>query len=162
MKYGHKGNAKKTTLSGGITSADLTFSIADSTGWPDGTNGPFWAAIDKGMNTEEKILCSSRAGTVVQVWTNLGDNGRGMDDTVAQDHAINANVEHIWTATEAEDASTHIDTTNGAHGYPAIADVVTLNGVQTLTNKTIDSPTFTGTVTGISVEVLSPFLLMGA
>jgi hypothetical protein len=162
MKYGHKGNAKKTTLAGGITSVSLTFSVADPTGWPDGSTGPFWAAIDKGLNTEEKILCSGRVGAVVQVWTYLTENGRGKDDTVAQDHAINATVEHIWTATEAEEASTHSNTTDGAHGYPDIVEVVTRDGVQTLTNKTIESPTFTGTVTGISVEVLSPFLLMGA
>lgn len=162
MKYGHKGNAKNTTLAGGINATDLTITGTDLTGWPDGTTGTFWAAIDRGLLTEEKILCSGRIGNVLQVWTDVGVDGRGKDDTVAQSHSVNATLEHVWTATEAEETSTHLASTSGAHGYPAISEVVTLTGTQTLENKTLNNANFTGTVTGISVETLSPFLLMGA
>lgn len=149
MKYGHKGNAKVTTLAAGVSAGDLTITGADLTGWPDGTTGPFWASMDKGKLTEEKILCSGRSGNVLQVWTGTGSNGRGMDDTVAQDHGVNATLEHVWTATEAEEASAHVNAGDGAHGYPPIADIVTLDGAQDITGaKTLHSPVLqTPTVT---------------
>ena len=162
MKYDHKGNAKNTTLAGGINATDLTITGVDLTGWPDGSDGAFWAAVDRGLLTEEKILCSGRIGNVLQVFTEVGGDGRGRDDTVAQSHAVNATLEHVWTATEAEETSTHVNTGSGAHGYPAIDQVVTLTGEQTLTDKTLNNTTFTGTVTGISSDEPTPFLLMGA
>ena len=141
MKYSHKGNAKVTTLAAGLSPTDLTITGADLTGWPDGSLGPFWASVDKGTISEEKVLCSGRSGNVLQVWTDAGGNGRGMDDTVAQSHGVNATLEHVWTATEAEAASAHIAETNGAHGYPAAANLVTLDGDQHITGvKTLDSP----------------------
>lgn len=141
MRYSHKGNAKVTTLAAGLSPTDLTITGADLTGWPDGSIGPFWASIDKGLLSEEKILCSGRSGNVLQVWSDAGSNGRGMDDTVAQTHGVNASIEHVWTATEAEAASAHIAETNGAHGYPAAANLVTLDGSQTVTGvKTFESP----------------------
>lgn len=137
-KYGHKGNAKVTTLAAGVSPTDLTITGADLTGWPDGTTGPFWASMDKGTLTEEKILCSGRSGNVLQVLTDVSGNGRGMDDTVAQAHGINATLEHVWTATEAEEASTHVNTTDGAHGYPPITSIVTQGGVaQGMTEVTL-------------------------
>ena len=142
MKYSHKGNAKVTTLAAGVSAADLTITGADLTGWPDGTTGPFWVSMDKGKLTEEKILCSGRSGNVLQVWTGTGSNGRGMDDTVAQDHGVNATLEHVWTAVEAEEASAHVNAGDGAHGYPPISDIVTLDGAQDITGvKTLHSPT---------------------
>ena len=142
MKYSHKGNAKVTTLAAGVSSSDLTITGADLTGWPDGSAGPFWASMDKGKLTEEKVLCSGRSGNVLQVLTGVGISGRGMDDTVAQEHAINATLEHVWTATEAEASSTHVNEGSGAHGYPPIADIVTLTGAQDITGaKTLHSPT---------------------
>lgn len=157
MKYGHKGNAKSTTLAAGLGAGDLTITGTDFTGWPDGSTGPFWADIDKGQLTEEKVLCSGRSGNVLQVWTGTGSNGRGMDDTVAHDHGVNATIEHVWTATEAEEISAHVNETNGAHGYPSPSNLVTVDGAQDITgSKTLESPTlrnptFTGTITGLPV-----------
>jgi hypothetical protein len=153
VKYSHKGNAKVTTLASGLSPTDLTITGADLTGWPNGSDGPFWASINKGTLSEEKVLCSGRSGDVLQVFTDAGGNGRGMDDTVAQTHNVNATLEHVWTATEAEAASAHIAETNGAHGYPAAANLVTLDGAQTVTGvKTLESPVLeTPTVTAPSV-----------
>lgn len=144
MKYGHKGNAKNTTLAGGVNATDLTMTGADLTGWPDGTTGPFWGALQRGLATEEKILFSSRTGNVLQVWTDVGTDGRGLDDTVAQEHPINSSLEHVWTGTEAEEASSHIEEGEGAHGYPPAASLVTLTGAQAITGaKTMTSPILT-------------------
>ena len=166
MKYGHKGNAKVTTLAVQATNTDLTITVTDATGWPDGSTGPFWASIAKGTLTEEKVLFVSRAGNLLQVWTGTGSNGRGMDDTVAQAHDVNASIEHVWTATEAELTSAHINSGSGAHGYPAITEIVTKTGAQTLDDKTltdaiITAPTVTnptttgGTHTGATKMSLS-------
>lgn len=140
MRYQHSGNAKVTTLAAPMTPTDLTFTVADGTGHPDGSLGPFWESVDKGAASEEKILCSGRSGNVFQVWTGTGANGRGMDGTVAQDHGLNAVVEHIWTATEADQANAHLNEGSGAHGYPAIADLVTLTGAQVIKDKTLVTP----------------------
>ena len=155
MKYGHKGNAKATTLAAAVGPTDMTINLADALGWPDGTNGPFWAALSKGLLGEEKVLCSGRSGNVLQVWTDGLSNGRGMDDTAAQDHGVNAPVEHVWTATEAEASSAHVNEGDGAHGYPAISSIVTLDGAQVITGaKTLETPHIEGgtqnapTVTG--------------
>jgi hypothetical protein len=141
MKYSHKGNAKATTLASPCTPADMTVNVADPTGYPDGTDGPFWIALSKGQLIEEKILCSGRTGSLFAVWSDGIENGRGQDDTTAQDHPVNSPVEHVWTAKEAEESSIHVNEGDGAHGYPPKADLVTLAGDQTITGvKTIQSP----------------------
>lgn len=153
MKYSHKGNAKVSTLAAGVSPTDLAITAADLNGWPDGSQGPFWASIDKGLLSEEKILCSGRSGNVLQVWSDAGGNGRGMDDTVAQTHGVNASIEHVWTATEAEAASAHIAQTDGAHGYPAASSIVTTTGSQDITGaKTLTSPVLhTPSMDGVTV-----------
>ena len=153
MRYSHKGNAKVTTLAAEVSPTDLTVTLADATGWPDGSIGPFWGSANKGTLTEEKILFSGRSGNVLQVYTDTGGNGRGMDDTIAQTHPINSPIEHVWTATEAEAASAHINETNGAHGYPPESELVTLAGDQHITGvKTMDSPVLhTPSMDGIAV-----------
>jgi hypothetical protein len=45
------------------------------------------------------------------------------------------------------DLSTHEADTTNIHGIADTSALVTLTGTQTLTNKTLTSPTFTGTVT---------------
>ena len=153
MKYGHRGNAKATTLSSPCGPNDLTFLLADPTGWPDGTRGPFWASLSKGQLIEEKVLCASRSGSLVQIWTDGLDNGRAMDDTTAQDHPVNAPVEHVWTATEAEEVSAHVNETEGAHGYPPVLDLVTVAGDQNITGqKTMTAPIMSDPVmTGVDI-----------
>lgn len=139
MRISHKGNAVISTLAADITSGDLVISAADLTNWPDGAIGPFYASINKGKPTEEKILCSGRTGNTLQVQT------RGVDDTVAQAHAINSTIEHVWTAAEADAANIHQETTDGAHGYPAASNVVTLDGAQVITGaKTLETPHIEG------------------
>ena len=169
MKYGHRGNAKATTLSSPCGPTDLTFNLADPTGWPDGTRGPFWAALSKGQLIEEKVLCASRSGSLVQIWTDGLDNGRALDDTTAQDHPVNAPVEHVWTATEAELVSAHIEQTEGAHGYPASTDIVTISGDQDITGqKTMESPILNtpdvqgGTVTAADSVTATVMSVIGA
>jgi len=149
MRREYKGAAQSAVLSlalGGST-ADLTITCDDLTNWPTGISYPFYIVIDRGTASEEKILCSSRSGNAITVYNVGGTNGRGADDTSVTSHNANAVVEHVFTATDADEANAHINNTTSAHGL-TIADVVTEDATQTLTNKTLSNATISGTITG--------------
>ena len=128
MRLEHVGNAKVTTTTAEIAADALTIPVTDATNWPTGDVGPFWIVANKGLPTEEKILCSGRAGNILQVWAGLSGGGRGGDDTVAQTHPINSVIEHAWTAEEADAANAHIESGDGAHGYPPKLSIVVQSG----------------------------------
>lgn len=130
----YSGGAAPTTLSSPITTSDGSATIVSSTGYPDGTTGPFVIVIDKGSSTEEKILVASRSGTslVFQV--------RGYDGTVSQNHSASAPVEHCISAIDLDEANAHVNTTTGVHGLAAGDNVVGRTATQTLANKTITGP----------------------
>lgn len=108
----HKGAAPPAALTfalGGGT-GDLTVVCTDLTGWPTGDIGPFFAVIDRGRGSEEKVLCESRtSNTLILV-------SRGQDDTTRTAHDIGATIEHIFTALEADEANAHINSTADIHG----------------------------------------------
>jgi hypothetical protein len=136
----HSGSAIQTTLSLGIGSGDLTINISASTGWPDGSVGPFFVVIDRGLTSEEKVLVTSRSANVLTVTT------RGMDGTTATSHASGAAIFPVWTAIEADEANAHTSAATGVHGIAG--NLVGDSDVQTLTNKTIAAGS--NTITGLS------------
>lgn len=146
------------------SAAALTIECDDLTNWPDGMVGPFVVAADRGLPTEEKILCSSRTANTLTVYDDGVTSGRGWDGTSIQYHNINAVIEHVFSATDADEANLHVNSSSGVHGLTG--SVVGTDDTQTLTNKTLEGATlsdttFTGTVDGIP-GAISPFLLMGA
>lgn len=144
MRLEHAGAARLTRTTAELSDTGLVIEGADLNGWPTGAIGPFWACMNKGQLTEEKILCSGRSGNTLSVYTSTGGNGRGGDGTTAQTHPINSTLEHIWTASEADAANSHIEQTTGAHGMPDPLTLVTLAGDQHITGiKTMDSPVLT-------------------
>jgi hypothetical protein len=134
----HSGGAIQTTLSVGIGAGDLSITLAASTGWPDGSIGPFFAVLDRGLTGEEKILITSRSANVLTV------TSRGADGTTATTHASGAAIFPVWTAIEADEANAHSSTGTAVHGVAGA--LVGAGDVQTLTNKSIDfgSNTITG------------------
>src|SRR5689334_25317593 len=91
----HGGGAVVTTLVSDITSSATVATLTDSTGWPDGSIGPFYAVFDPDLPSEEKVLVTSRSGNV------LSGIARNVDGTSASAHVGGAQVAHIFTANEA-------------------------------------------------------------
>ena len=91
-------------------------------------------------------------------------NGRGADQTTVTPHSVGAELEHIFTATDADEANSHVNSASNVHSVTG--SVVGTTDTQTLTNKTltdvtIDGATFSGTIDGIEVG-LNPLFLIGA
>jgi len=124
----YKGAAQSAVLTtelGGSTS-DVQLICTDLTNWPTGIGGrPFFVVVDRGTSMEEKILCSSRTGNVLTVFDNGLSNGRAADGTSITTHLINAVVEHIFTATDADEANAHVNATAGVHGVTDFALLAT-------------------------------------
>ena len=161
MRREYVGAAQKAYLTaalGGSTS-NLSIVCDDLTNWPTGISGrPFYVVIDRNTASEEKILCASRAGNTITVFDDGLVNGRGSDGTSITTHSSNAEIEHVFTATDADEANAHVNASAAVHGLTG--SVVGTTDTQTLSNKTLNNTTFTGTVTGL--EILDPFMLMGA
>lgn len=95
------GNAVTTSITANITSGDTVIPIAASTGYPDGTNGPFFIKIDS-----ETIKVLSRTGLNLNVQT-VPVTGRGWENTSAASHQSGASVNLVFTSTDADDANKH-------------------------------------------------------
>jgi len=161
MRREYAGGAQPAQLAAtlGGSTADLTITCNDLTGYPTGATGPFYIVIDRGLTAEEKILCASRSSNTITVYNTGLTNGRGADGTSVIAHSSGATVEHVFTATDADEANAHVNASSGVHGLSG--SVVGTSDTQTLTNKTLASPTFTGEPVGLDVGFNS-FFLIGA
>ena len=166
MRRSYAGAAKPAALTAILngTTAALTITCDDLSNYPTGAGGPFFVVVDRGQVTEEKILCASRTENVLTVLDNGFINGRGADQTTVTPHAIGAELEHIFTATDADEANSHVNSASNVHSVTG--SVVGTTDTQTLTNKTltdvtVNGATFSGTINGIEVG-LNPFFLIGA
>ena len=96
----YAGAAPSCTITNTITSGDTTITLTgDVANWNTTASGPFYAVIDPGLATEEKILVASRTSTVLSSIT------RGVDGTVAAAHTAGAICYPIFTAVDADQAN---------------------------------------------------------
>jgi hypothetical protein len=107
----------------------LTIYCDDLSNWPTGISGrPFYVVIDRNTSAEEKILCVSRSGNVLTVY-NDAFNGRGADDTSITAHSNNSVIEHVFTATDADEANSHVnDSTTDVHPQYVLESTVNVKG----------------------------------
>ena len=96
----YAGAAPSCTLTNDILSNTVSFSLTgDVTNWNTTASGPFYAVIDPGLATEEKILVAARSTTTLSSVT------RGVDGTVPAAHSAGATCYPIFTAVDADQAN---------------------------------------------------------
>ena len=112
MRREYQGGAQAAVLTAplGGSTAELTLTCDDLTGWPTGIGGrPFFIVVDRGLPSEEKMLCTSRSGNTITVFSDGISTGRGADGTAVSGHSNNAVVEHVFTAIDADEANSHVN-----------------------------------------------------
>ncbi len=109
-------------------------------------DGTAWIndAVNLSTDTVGSYVQSLIAGSAITITNNSGE---AATPTIA----VTANTFEAYGAASSAVSAHEADTTN-IHGITNTSLLVTTTATQTLTNKTIDSPTFTGTVSGISVS----------
>ena len=124
--------AVQTTLTAGITSGATSINVASTAGFP--SSFPYTLALDYGIASEELVDVTAAAGLTLTVT-------RGVDGTSTQAHGSGATVKHVATGRDFADMRTHEEATV-VHG--ATGAVVGTTNTQTLTNKTLTTPTING------------------
>ena len=158
VAYYYSSTAGEYTLTGGISSSATSVTVNSVTGLP---STPFKVALDPGLPQEEIVKVTNVAGTTLTVV-------RGWDGTSAVSHAALAKVRHAMTAEDLRLSREHENATASVHGVGTVVgtseaqtltnknltsgtntfptSLVTLTGTQTLSNKTLNSATFSGDV----------------
>ena len=157
MRRSYAGAATPASLTEVLngTTVALTIECDDLSNYPTGANGPFYVVVDRGKVIEEKILCESRVGNVLNVYNTGLVNGRGADQTTVTPHQIGAELEHIFTATDADEANAHVNDSS-IHGRGATGaggnKVFWENDKVVSGSYTITSTTNAGTFGPVTVE----------
>ena len=132
-------NAPTAKLSGSITSSSTTFTLDTLAGFP--ASFPYYAVLEIGSASAEVVRVDSATGSTVTVTRNA--NGLG-----AYTHAADVTFTHAAVASDFQNANDHQAATTNVHGLTGGAAVVGTTSTQTLTNKTLQAPNYTGTGTG--------------
>jgi hypothetical protein len=135
----YSSRSQQTTLTAALTSSGTSATVVSGSALLGGTTisagETFTVVIDPDTALEEIV-------DVTAVSTNTITITRGVDGSSGQAHSAGAVIRHMAIGRDYREANTHIEATTG-HG--ATGAVVGTTNTQTLTNKTLTSPTITGT-----------------
>jgi len=137
MRY-YSSSALDTTLAAPLSSSATVMTVVATTGFPVLT--PYTLAIEAGNSNKEIVEVTGVSGTSLTVV-------RGVDGTGGVAHTLGSTVSHVHSARDFREPQDHMNAT-AAHG--ASGAVVGTTNTQTLSNKTLASPTITGTPSGIT------------
>jgi len=148
----YKGAATPTTITSSITNSATTVTVADATNWPTGS---FSFVIDPGLAGEEKILATSRSGTIVTITT------RGYDNTSASSHTTGAVTYPVPTAIDFDEANNLVNTigTLGTGVATFLQTPTSANLATAVTNETGSGSLVFGTSPTLSLPIIDNFIL---
>lgn len=126
----YSSTAQRTTLSASASAAATTLTVNAVTGFP--ASLPYTLILDQDTVNEEIVEVSARSGTTLTVT-------RGVDGTTATSHASGASVQHGVSARDFDEPNAHVNASSVVHGLSGA--VVGTTDTQTLTNKTLTTPT---------------------
>jgi hypothetical protein len=136
--------SQETTLAAALSAGASTMTVVNASGLlatiTPAVGETFVVVIDPDTALEEivEVINPSTPGS------NTVTIQRNIDASTAIAHSAGASVRHMAIGRDFRDADAHIRNTTDPHGLTT-ANLVTLAGSQTLTSKTLTSPTITGT-----------------
>jgi hypothetical protein len=133
----YSSTAQPTILSSSISNTTTSIPVVATTGFP--VLFPYTIAVDYGSSLEELCDVTNASGLNLTVT-------RAVDGTSAANHSVGAVVRHVSSARDFTNANVHIGSSSGVHGITG--NVVGDTDTQTLSNKTLNAPALSGTITG--------------
>ena len=149
--------SQQTTITSAITSGASSMTVASASAILGGiapssiTGGvTFTLVIDPDTALEEILDVTGASSSTFTI-------SRGIDGSSPQDHSAGAVVRHMLIGRDVREPNTHAETGTGVHGLASTSVVVGTFDTQTLLNKTLTSPTISGspTITGLGTPSAS-------